>query len=215
MAERKMHLLDEWTAKHIAIFMIAKGYTPQRRAFRRELKGNWVVVTVQHSTRTPLHNDASRFTLNLGILCTRVAQYFEAQRPQPVPDFDSCHVKFRLGDFLNEPYDVWWEVGVSPAADSDVAKAIGQLLFSIALPQIELLADDAALRDLWLAGRAPGLTDFERLMNLSALVMQIGPHSCALNVASELDSRFVGKAVEARAREQAAKVRAQLERIPK
>ena len=127
---------------------------------------------------------------------------------QAGPDIENCHVKFRLGDFLNEPRDLWWEMGVSPAADREVAETIGELLFSVALPRIEPLAADPALRDYWLTGHAPGLTDFERLMNLSALVAQIGPYACALNVANDLDSRFVGRAVEARARGQAANVRA-------
>jgi hypothetical protein len=52
---------------------------------------------------------------------------------------------------------------------------VKQWLEDYGLPELDKLADDAALRDLWLAERSPGLTDTERLLNLSILLRDLGP----------------------------------------
>lgn len=43
------------------------------------------------------------------------------------------------------------------------------------LPELNKLENDVAMRDLWLTQRSPGLTEMERLINLSILLRALGP----------------------------------------
>lgn len=79
----------------------------------------------------------------------------------------------RLG-FLQAGRDKWWTVDQGTALDS-VEQEIRQLLCERGILEIEKHLDDANLRDLWLSGRSPGLTEIQRLMNLVVLIKAIGP----------------------------------------
>lgn len=52
---------------------------------------------------------------------------------------------------------------------------------------LDALPDDAALRDLWLSGRAPGLTEMQRLVNASLLAEVLGPASAKSALLRELE----------------------------
>ena len=162
---------------------------------------------MQCSNRKSIDSTEARITLNLGVFNLRVAQDSSPKSYDSSPAFLDCHVKFRLGDFFTPPSDIWWNVGVSSDCDREVGQEISSVLVQRALPFTETLAADETLRDFWLSGAAPGLTDFERLMSLASLVTHIGPAACLMNIADELDQKFIGRAVENRARQRAAELR--------
>jgi hypothetical protein len=63
------------------------------------------------------------------------------------------------------------------------------------LPQLDKLRNDVAIRDLWLAQRSPGLTEMERLVNLSMLLRDIGPPDQAAATTRALKELAASKSV--------------------
>ena len=74
----------------------------------------------------------------------------------------------RIGAFLANPADHWWTVtGGNDAAN--IEEELIALLVSGAVPFLAAHLDDADLLSLWRTGRAPGLTEAQRLRNITQL----------------------------------------------
>ena len=138
--------------------------------FRRRRDGVWHLITLQKSRSSTACRKI--FTVNLGVASERILLWEEVEPARcGVPD---CHWRERLGHLSAEKRDVWWTLEDEESATS-AGMQVKQWLEDYGLPELDKLADDAALRDLWLAERSPGLTDTERLLNLSILLRDLGP----------------------------------------
>ena len=90
---------------------------------------------------------------------------------------------------LPEGQDKWWTLG--PGSNVQQIGDEIEAALDLALLEIEKRIKDESLRDLWLTGQSPGLTEVQRLKNLLVLVNALGPEE---RVASTLeDLRRVSK----------------------
>ena len=141
----------------------AQGFTKRGNAFRRLASGNSAIVEVQRSQSSS--SDTVRFSINVGIVCGRLLD--EHQPDVSKAGSMHAHLRARIGAFLPEPTDQWWdmdgttETGVLITELSPLLDAATRFLLDH--------ADDAQLIALWESGQSPGLTDHQRQRVLSEL----------------------------------------------
>jgi hypothetical protein len=126
----------------------------------------------------------AKITVNLGVWCHAVAA-FDDRAGDGNARIPACHWRSRLGQFLSPPRDEWWDID-GTARDEAVSSRVTGYLVDLALPEMDRLSRDEVLRDLWLSGRSPGRTDFQRLYDLSILLARIGPRDRLPAVLDEL-----------------------------
>ena len=120
-------------------------------------------VQLQSSIKTT--KDSLIVTVNLGIFSKRVAVIVGNTRK---PNILEAHWQVRIGHFMHEGVDKWWEIHNGGEADS-VGREISTILSTEVLPKMKSLASTRSLKSLWESGISPGLTDFERKQYLQAL----------------------------------------------
>jgi hypothetical protein len=142
------------------------GYT-----FYHNLKRNWGLISVQKSMYQESHS--TRFTINIGVASNQLLLFFANPRLNDKLKIEDCHWRIRLGK-LAFAEDKWWSVENNKPSQ-ELAHELLNPIINIAIPEIFRYLDDKALRDLWLSGLSPSLTEFQRLLFLSILLKEIGP----------------------------------------
>jgi hypothetical protein len=145
------------------------GFSKKGAVFRRTTAEVVHVIAIQKSRRSTAAS--IEFAVNLGV-ASKLLLDREGVDPAKVRA-DECHWWRRLTDADTES-DSWWTVDGSESARR-AADTVRQILHDRALPLFATLSSDGVLRDLWLAGKSPGLTEVQRLVNLAVLTSQIGP----------------------------------------
>jgi hypothetical protein len=79
-----------------------------------------------------------------------------------------------LGE-LSEGRDKWWPIDVYTSVD-ELSVSVLDEITNFAIPEITKYLDDNELRDLWLSGVSPSLTEFQRLIFLTVFLKELGPH---------------------------------------
>jgi len=149
----------------------------------RKRSDNWELLQFQRSWSNTA--DATRFTINCGIVSFRLARFVLGSVPKmPTPEYN-WHYSQRLGFLMPGGQDTWWTLDASTAVDS-LGSELSGLIVDLAIPTLDTHVSDEALRDLWLSGRSPGLTDVHRLMYVSVLLRDLGPREQYDSVRSEL-----------------------------
>lgn len=149
---------------------------------------NWGVLNIQKSSRSTAR--ATLFTVNVGVALERLLRFFG--RPVTKPLLDDCHWVMRLGALVDGHSDKWWTIDVNTDSEA-LGREIEGMLLDRAIPETERYLEDSALRDLWLSGRSPGLTEIQRLMNLVVLLAEIGPQERIEPAVRQLRDLSAGK----------------------
>lgn len=138
-----------------------------------------------------------QFTVNLGVFCNRIFAILN-NAELATPGMEDCHLWERIGLFLPSKSDKWWSVdGTTDAAV--VVTEMWTVLEKAGLPYLLHYLKDENLRDLWLAGGSPGLTEMQRWMNLSALCKTAGWGDCFRTACDQLRAITKGKSSSAAA----------------
>jgi hypothetical protein len=109
------------------------------------------------------------FTINLGVYSRTLAKALGSEMTKP--ETCDCHWTERLGFLLPGRDDKWWHVANIEEAEI-IAKEICSWLVRAGLPTLSTVDSTGKLKDLWLRGKCPGLTDFQREEYLTALQMR-------------------------------------------
>jgi hypothetical protein len=151
----------------------ALGFSRQHLSFCVRLNGNYGVISFQKSRTS--NAALTLFTVNLGVVSTTLLDFFsDGPRGGRFRKLDDCQLRERLGFLLPDRQDTWWEVNPG-AYDEGLAREISDSLREVAVPYLLTFGKDEALRDLWLSGVSPGLTEHGRLKNLLVLLHALGP----------------------------------------
>ena len=148
------------------------GYTKVRNSFYISHDGNWGIINFQLSQKSGFSQKL--FTVNVGIASKRILAFLGFQTSNRKPGIWDTQFRMRLGHLLPENKDVWWSLDQDTNIES-MGRFIQDLVVIYALPTVEKYIADESLRDLWMTGNSPSLTEIERLLYLSVLVQQIGP----------------------------------------
>jgi len=108
------------------------------------------------------------------------------------PSIGACQWRERVGFLLPQRQDKWWIVRDIEPTGSLMDELKGCLV-GVAIPAIEQHLSDEQLCDEWSSGRSPGLTDLQRLVNLSVLLKVSGAGSALRDVLNELEVKAAGK----------------------
>jgi Domain of unknown function (DUF4304) len=140
-----------------------EGFRKKQSTFSSETDHSVLFVQLQSSIKTT--KDSLVVTVNLGIFSKRVAVIVGNTRK---PNILEAHWQDRIGHFMHEGVDKWWEIHNRDEADL-VGREISTILSTEVLPKMKSLASTNSLKSLWESGISPGLTDFERKQYLQAL----------------------------------------------
>lgn len=143
------------------------GFLRRRQRFCARRVRNLAVIEFQKSRRST--KTKTLFTVNLGICSDTLFKFFSDGREPEFPSLGECHWTERLGFLRTIPEDKWWVIDEQCNLDK-LSTELVEDLTRIAIPKMDSLVDDCALKALWHTGRASGLTEFQRLMNLSVLL---------------------------------------------
>jgi len=174
--------------ERIAAFLRQPGFSKRGHIFVCVSAGNWAVIEYQKSQKSSA--EAVVFTANVGVVSQRLARFFSSpMEPKKPPASSEWHWRQRLGFLLPQRQDIWWTL--TPNTLAEVSREIEDAL-GVALPAVEGYLQDESLRDLWLSGSSPGLTEVQRLKNLAVLLKAVGPEDRLDPILDEL--RRVSKA---------------------
>lgn len=183
--------LGAWLRGELAPLLKRRGFTLRGRTFAARQHGNWALIAFQQSRRKD-QDDSVTFTATLGISNTRVAHFDDPESGDKRPSIEDCHYTVRLGELLPDRTDKWWTLRAT-REDEKIKRELIDLIMTAAVPRLEVMSNDQALRDLWLSGNAPGLTALERLRYLSILLRDIGPASELERTLEQLRRQSAGK----------------------
>jgi hypothetical protein len=135
--------------------------------FKRELTDVVHFVQVQKSQKST--KDSAVVTINLGIYSFLVGDREGYKNVEP--ELAACHWRKRLGRFLPKPEDKWWELN-NEESSRIAGEEICALLKEKALPELEQFSSTSELKQLWVTGESPGITEFQREKYLGMLANQ-------------------------------------------
>lgn len=172
----------------IATTLKQRGFQRKGNSFWSSTAGNWAIIQLQRSTKSSAA--ATTFTLNLGTASKALLGFFgKAAR---VPKIEECHWRQRIGFTLPVATDRWWQL-TSADEVGTVADEVNDALVDFGLPAIKSHLSDTSMRELWLSGCAPGLTETDRLKFLSALLNIQGLDAESVTIAARLRAESIGK----------------------
>jgi len=166
-----------------------EGFSRRKHRFYRRTEGHWGLIEFQKSVKTTA--EAVTFTVNIGVVSKRLVRFFSPQDVEAVPTIGNCHWRERLGFLLPERDDTWW-IADTTSSDQVVAEVLTQLV-DIGIPELTKHMDDSVLKELWLSNQSPGLTNLQRLMNLSVLLKDNRSHDALQKVIEQLRQISEGK----------------------
>ncbi len=157
-AEFKKILLGKM---HIALK--AAGFRKNGHVFSSQRDDGVLFLQLQSSSKST--RDVLIATVNLGIFSRTLALKIGNTRK---PNILAAHWSERLGHFLPDANDKWWEVRSDEQANA-VGEEIGEIVRSRALREMCEIASTAGLKALWETGQCPGLTAGQRQQYLRVL----------------------------------------------
>ena len=184
---------DQTRAIHQLVMSDASALVMRRRRLRYDARADACPVLRDLRRPTP-----RRLTPcpHERVWCRRIAEC-ERSASEGEPSIEDCHWTKRLGEMARTGDDYWWVLRAKPN-DQEGLKKFTQALVHHAVPYVQAMASDEALRDLWLTGNGPGLTSVQRLIYLSILLREIGPTPALPAVIDQLNEQSSGKPVRAR-----------------
>ena len=148
---------------HLHAVLKPEGFRKKQSTFSSERDDSVLFVQLQSSSKTT--KDSLVITVNLGIFSKRVAIIVGNIR---APSILEAHWQDRIGHFMQDGVDKWWEIHSRDEADL-VGREISTILSTDVLPKMKSLAPTNSLKSVWESAVSPGLTDFERKQYLQAL----------------------------------------------
>jgi hypothetical protein len=159
--------------------MSVRGFRTKRKTLYRVTdEQNVVLLAIQSSAKSS--SGFTDVTVNYGVHSALLSRRLQ-EDPESMFDIWNAHWRERINE---DGCEKWLRVS-SHEPPEQVAQ---RLLGAMEVPSLELSEKEsnAALRDVWLSGQAPGISHLQRLLYLSILLHEIGPRERLDEVLSEL-----------------------------
>lgn len=187
---KTMEVFDEMITKVISPYLKKMGFQKLRNSFYLPLEGNWGIINFQRSQTSD--SNLIIFTVNIGIASKRILQFLGQAEHTKKPDIWDTQWRMRIGHLMPENNDMWWNIDQKTNID-ELGNTLVNIVTNYALPAIREFIHDENLRDLWLSGKSPSLTETQRLLYLAILLKQIGPVEILEATLNELQQVSVNK----------------------
>lgn len=156
-----------------------RGFSVRGATFYRTMEeGNTILLSLQKSSKSTTAE--AQVTLNYGVYSELIGRGLQDD-PKSRHDPLKVHWRKRLTESGREK---WLKVRSTDSAD-ECARAIEEAAESL-LPELFAHASDSALRDEWLSGVSPGITNKQRLLFAAMVVNRLGPPEKLGEVVEEL-----------------------------
>lgn len=179
-------LFDEWLAREITPIMVERGFVKVRTVYLLKRQGG---VTGIIKVRKDRYSRAERVFLSLeaGVYVEHLADLVEQitkERQPPPPSVDGCVWKFYYSDLMpteDSPDAVdsafGWHIpaGASEADLRPLTEAVQRRLAEVAIPTIERMSSEDAVRDALLAEDRWPLGPYLSTALLLDIVQRLGP----------------------------------------
>lgn len=185
-----MKIFDEMITKVISPYLKKMGFQKLRNSFYFPLEGNWGIINFQRSQTSD--SNQIIFTINIGVASRRILHFLGQTEQTKKPDIWDTQWRERIGHLMPENDDKWWNLDQKTSPD-ELGSTLLNILTSYALPAIREFIHDENLRNLWLSGKSPSLTETQRLLYLAILLKQIGPVEILETTLAELQQVSVNK----------------------
>lgn len=192
------HLLTE-----LGALLRASGFTRSGNRFHMRPDKNWGLIAFQKSRKS--NAQEILFTVNLGICSHELTRFFSAERLDKRPSIEDCQWRERIGFLLPERQDRWWRIQTGDPLEPLVAE-LRHGLVRVAIPSIEMHLSDEQLCKEWSSGTSPGLTDIQRLVNLSVLQVAAGMDEALNDTIAEMERQSAGEPTAAMVRHHLSKL---------
>ncbi|MDP2174127.1 DUF4304 domain-containing protein [Methylicorpusculum sp.] len=147
------------------------GYSRKGNTYYIELNGNWGLINFQKSQKS--NSSCVIFTINIGVSLKDLVKFFTPEKAIEKPTIEDCHWRQRIGLLFENRQDKWWSVTEQTLVD-ELARELNEHLRNTVIPEIERHISNEKLLKLWQSGQSIGLTETQRLINLSVLLKLSG-----------------------------------------
>lgn len=141
------------------------GYIKRGTGFRIESDGNIRIIDFQRSSESSA--SAIKFTVNLGVISGALLRKWDPEKDLSKEGIWDSHLRERIGALTLANEDRWWTVTSVPVAS--IKEEVADLIATLVIPFLQQHARDSDLVALWTTGKSPGLTEGQRVRNLSLL----------------------------------------------
>ncbi|HMQ70620.1 MAG TPA: DUF4304 domain-containing protein [Ignavibacteria bacterium] len=167
--------------KGIEMFFRDQGFKRNGYCFHQKRFENLILLNIQKSNLST--TEVIEFTFNIGICSVYLLSFYQIE--DKLPETDDWHWRKRIGNFLPANEDVWLKISETTNIQELVKYSI-ELFNKYVFPELRNNSTDEELVTQWLNKNSPGLTEFQRLLNLTALLSKTNLDTIYLNVKSEL-----------------------------
>jgi hypothetical protein len=152
--------------------------TPEFKKFGFEKKSNDFYVTSNNNfgiinfqkSRENLNNNF-KFTINFGIYSNILGQLDYDYNNSKKPEIEQCHWLSRIGAFIENGNDIWWDVKSTDDINM-VSLNVIKLIQSVILIEINKRLTDDGLISCWINEKMTGTTELNRFKYLTILLKE-------------------------------------------
>lgn len=170
--------------KEITPLLKQMGFNKKGNSFYLELGKNYGIVNFQKSRDSTM--DVNKFTINFGIYSDVLGQLLYDYNSSAKPVVEQCHWAARVGSFMPDSTDYWWNVNTSDNLSS-ITSTVIEVVKSIVVPEINKRLSDEGLINSWMSDIYAGTTEIGRFKYLTTLLKSKGD----FNVLNEVVETFM------------------------
>jgi len=166
------------------------GFIKKGNSFYLEAHKNLGVINFQKSREST--KEAIKFTINFGVYSDVLGHMEYDYNNSVKPEVEQCHWEARVGEFMPDSPDYWWEVNISDDLKS-VALNVMSVVQNIIMSEINKRLADEGLISCWMNEPFAGTTEIGRFKYLTTLLKAKGDFNILHQVVETFMEKSKGK----------------------
>ena len=166
------------------------GFNKMGNNFYIEAGKNYGIANFQKSRENT--KDLVKFTINFGVYSDVLGQMEYDYNNSVKPKVQQCHWEARVGEFMPDSPDYWWEVNISDDLKS-VALNVMSVVQNIIMSEINKRLADEGLISCWMNEPFAGTTEIGRFKYLTTLLKAKGDFNILHQVVETFMEKSKGK----------------------
>lgn len=168
------------------------GFVKKGNSFYLEAHKNFGVINFQKSREST--KEDIKFTINFGIYSDILGELEYHSNNVVKPEVELCHWRARVGAFMKNSHDFWWEVKVLDDLNS-VTLNVMEIVQNIVMPEINKRLNDDGLISCWMNEAFAGTTEIGRFIHVTTLLKVKGDFNTLKQVVETFIEKSKGKPI--------------------
>ncbi len=143
------------------------GFVKMGSNFYVESNKNFGVINIQKSKESK--KEVLKFTINIGVYSDVLGKLQYDYNYSIKPKLEQCQWLARIGFFMKDNPDFWWEINVSDDLNI-IALNVIEIIQNIAIPEINKRINDEGLLNCWMNEAFAGTTEIGRFKYVTTLL---------------------------------------------